>query len=132
MKENKNFFKLVEDDGQIFWNKTPIKALGENRVSIKDQDYDINTIQSYFTNTKLTTKNMHDEDKSPVFDILKSTGFYSMKHTKVLNSARTKDALYNPPREIAKIRIPLLPAIENKSGNLQGEGVKNNYTVNHN
>ena len=35
-----------------------------------------------------------------------------------------KDALYNLPKEINKIRNPPLPAIENESGNLQGEGVK--------
>ena len=35
-----------------------------------------------------------------------------------------KDASYNFPRKIAKIRNPPLPAIENKSDNLQGEGVK--------
>ena len=35
-----------------------------------------------------------------------------------------KDALYNLLKEIAKIRNPPLPAIENESNNLQGEGVK--------
>ena len=35
-----------------------------------------------------------------------------------------KDALYNLPRGIAKIRNPPLPAIENESDNSQGEGVK--------
>ena len=35
-----------------------------------------------------------------------------------------KDALYNLPKEIAKIPNPPLPAIENESDNLQGEGVK--------
>ena len=55
---------------------------------------------------------------------MKTTGFYSMRHTKGLNSLRMKDALYNLPREIAKVRNPPLPAIENESDNLQGEGVK--------
>ena len=67
---------------------------------------------------------MDDEDKSFVYDILKITGFCSMRHTKGLNSARMKDALYNLSKEIAKIRNPLLPPIENESDNLQGEGVK--------
>ena len=35
-----------------------------------------------------------------------------------------KDALYNLPREIDKIRNPPLPAIENEPDNLQGEGIK--------
>ena len=47
-----------------------------------------------------------------------------MKHTKGLNSAGRRDALYNLPEETAKIRNPPLPAIENESHNLQGEGVK--------
>ena len=35
MKKSKNIFKLEEDDdGKVFWNKIPVKALGENRISI--------------------------------------------------------------------------------------------------
>ena len=130
MKRNKNFFKLVEDDGEVFWNEIPIKALGENMISNKDQEYDINPIiQKYFTITNLTTKNMSDEDRSIVYDILKNIGFYSMKHTKGLNSARMRDALYNLPKAIDKIRNPPLPAIENveDSSDLEGRGV--NITI---
>ena len=84
MKKSKNFFKLEEDDdGKVFWNKIPVKALGENRISIKNREYDMKpNIQNYFTNTKLTTKNMDDDDKSTVYDILKNIGFYSMRHKK--------------------------------------------------
>ena len=126
MQESKNFFKLLEqDDGELLWNKTPIKALGDNRISIKNQEYDIKpNIQKYSTNINLTTENMDDEDKLTVWDILKNTGFHSMRHKKGVKSARMKDALYNLPREKARIRNPPLPAIENESDNLQGEGVK--------
>ena len=125
MKTSKNFFRLEENDGKVFRNKIPIQAMGENRISIKDQDYDFKlNFQEYFTNTKLTTINMDDEDKSTVYDILENTGFYSMKHIKGSNSARMKDALTNFPREIGKIQNPFLPAIENESDNLQGEGLK--------
>ena len=125
MKGNRNFFQLVEEGGKVFWNKIPVKALGENKVSIKDQEYDINPfIQKYLTNTNKTTKHMDNEDKSTVYDILKVTGFYSMRHTKSLNSARMKDALYNRPKEIAKIPNPALQVIENEADNLEGEGVK--------
>ena len=126
MKGNKNFFKLVEkDDGQVRWKKIPIKALGENRISIKNQEFDLKpNNQKYSTNTNLTTKNMDDEDKSIVYDILKNIGFYSMKQTKGLKSARMRDALYNLPKEIAKIQNPPLPAIENESDNLEVQGVK--------
>ena len=125
MKKSKNFFKLEQVGNEVFWNKIPIKALGGNRISIKDQEYDIKpNIQEYFTNTKLTTKNMNDEDKSIINDILKNTGFYSMRRKKGKQSARTIDARNNLPRGIAKIRNPPLPAIENESDNLQGEGVK--------
>ena len=126
MKKSKNFFKLVENnDGKVFWNKIPIKANGENRISINNHEYDIKpNIQNYFTNTNQTTKNMDDEDKLTKYDILKNIGFYSMKNKKGLKSARIKDALINLPREIDKIRNPTLPTIENESNNLEGEGVK--------
>ena len=78
MKTSKIFFKLEQTDkDKLFWNKIPIKALGENRISINDQEFDIKpNNQSYFNNTKLTTKNMDDEDKSTVYDILKNVGFF--------------------------------------------------------
>ena len=68
---------------------------------------------------------MDDEDKLTIYDILRNTGFYSMKHIKGLNSARYKDAMYNLPRETNKIRNPPLPKIQNAEDNLQGEGVEN-------
>ena len=125
MKKSKKFFKLEQDGDKVFWNKTPIIALGKIRISINNQEYDIKpNIQEYFTNTQQTTKNMDDEDKKTVYNILKNLGFYSTRHTKGKKSARMKDALKNLPREITKIRNPPLPAIENESDNLQGEGVK--------
>ena len=96
--------------------------MGENRISIKNQEYDIKpNIQKYFFNTTHTTKNMDDEDKSIIYGKLKITGCHSMKHSKGLKSARMRDALNFLPKEIAKIRNTPLPAIENESGNLQGE-----------
>ena len=125
MKRSKNFFKLEQNGNEVVWNKTPIKALGENRISFKNQEYDIKpNIQAYCTNTKLTTKNMNDEDKLTIYDILKNTGFYSMRHIKGLNSARFKDAKYNLPNEINKIRNPTLPEIQNESNDLEGQGIK--------
>ena len=129
MKKSKNFFKLEQKaDDIVFWNKIPIKAVGENRNHVKYQEYDTTPhIQAYFTNTKQTTKNMDNEDKLTVFNRLKNTSFYSTKHTKDLNSARARDALYKLPKVIAKIQNPPLPAIENiedVSDNLQGDGVK--------
>ena len=51
MKGSKNFFKFVEDDdGKEFWKKIPINALGENRISIKKQEYDM---KPKFKNTLL-------------------------------------------------------------------------------
>ena len=76
MKKSKNFFKSEQNGKEVFWNKIPIKPLGGKRISNKDQEFDIKTnIQSYFTNRKLTTKNMDDEDKSTVYDILKAQVF---------------------------------------------------------
>ena len=94
MKRSKNFFKLEQESKHIFWNKIPIIPIGENRVSIKDEEFNIKpNIQEYFTNTTLTTKNMDNEDKSTVYDILKILGFFSTMHTRGLNSARMQDAL---------------------------------------
>ena len=70
---------------------------------------------------------MDEEDKITVYDLLKNIGFFSMKHTKGLNSAKTKDASHNLPKERAKSRNPFLPEIENiedVSDNLEGGGVK--------
>ena len=108
MKRSKKFFKLEQEGNRVFWNKIPVIPQGENRVGIKGEEFDITpNIQNYFTNTKLTTKRMNNEDKSTVYDILKNTGFYSTHHVKGMNSARMQDALYNLPREIARIRNPL-------------------------
>ena len=125
MKRCKNFFKLEQEGNRVFWNKTPVIPQGENRVSIKGEEFDINpNIQNYFTNTKLTTTRMNNENKSIVYDILKNTGFYSTHHVKGMNSARMQDALYNLPREIARIRNPPITAIESESDNLEGQGLK--------
>ena len=126
MKGNKKFFKLLEKDGEVLWNKIPIKALGENRISIKNQEFDITPkIRAYFSNTKLTSQILDNFEKETIFNILQKVGFYSMRHTKKLQSARLKDASSNLPTEIDKIRNPTLPTIENESNNLEGEGLKN-------
>ena len=62
--------------------------------------------------------------KLTIYDILKNKGFHSMRHRKDLNSARMRDALYDLPKAIDKIRNPSLPAIENESDKSQGEGVQ--------
>ena len=127
MKSSKNFFKLEQKNGEVFWNKILIKAMAENRISLKKQEYDITpNIQTYFTNTHLTTKNMDDEDKLTIFNFLTDVGFYNTRHRKGMKSAWMQDALYNLPKEIDKIRNPPLPATENEedSSDLQEEGVK--------
>ena len=67
---------------------------------------------------------MSNEDKLTIYDILKDLGFYSTHHVGGLRAFRMQDALYNLPREIDKIRNPPITAIENKSDNLEGDGVK--------
>ena len=125
MKKAKIFFKLEQDGNRVIWNKFPIIPLGDNRISIKDQEYDIKpNIQNYFTNTNLTTKRMNDEDKQTVYDILKNIGFYSIHHVKGMRSSRMQDALYNLPKVVAKIRNPPIREIDNNDDNLEGQGVK--------
>ena len=56
MKTSKIFFKLTEDGVNVYWNGEQIEPPGDNRIRIKDREYDISPdIQAYFTNTKLTT-----------------------------------------------------------------------------
>ena len=128
MEKSKNFFKLQETpDGQIFWNITPIKPQGENRVSSKSEEFDIKpNIQNCFNNTKLKTKRMDNEDELIIFNILKNVGFYDNLPKIGLKSARMKDALFNLPREIAKFQNPPLPSIENEYDNLEGQGIEKN------
>ena len=127
MKQSKNFFKLIEDnDGTVFWNEMLIKPLGGNKISINNREYDVSPdIQTYFTNTKLTTNFLDNFEKETVFEILKDVGFYDNIPRIGSKAARMKDALYNLPNEIDKIRNPPLPPIEIESDKLQGEGVKN-------
>ena len=126
MKTSKICFKLTEDDGKVYWNEVLINPLGDNRISIKDREYDISPyIQAYFTNTKLTTKLFDNFEKDTVFDILQNVGFYDNIPKKGSKAVRMKDALYNLPDAIDKIRNPPLPTIENveDSSDLE-EGVK--------
>ena len=128
MKRIENFLKLEgKNNGDVFWNKIFVQAKREERNISKDEEYDINPITlAYFTNTKLTTNPLDDEDKLTVFNILKNVGFYSMIHNKGLKSARMQDALYNLPKAIGKFRNSTLPAIENTedvSVDLHGEGL---------
>ena len=63
MKRSKNSFKVeTKENGGMFWNGVFNKPLGDNNVSNKNEEYDINPdIQAYFTTTKLTTKRMDVE-----------------------------------------------------------------------
>ena len=83
-------------------------------------------MQAYFTNTKLTTKFLENFEKETVFDILQNVGFYDNIPKIGLKAARMKDALYDLPKAIDKIRNPPLPSIENveNSSDLEVEGVK--------
>ena len=127
MKTSKNFFKLKEDDGKVFWNEVHINPLGDNRISINNREYDISPyIQSYFTNTKLTTKFLDNFEKETVFDILQNVDFYDNIPKIRFKAARMKDALYDLPKAIDKIRNLSLSTIEivEDSNDLEGQGVK--------
>ena len=69
---------------------------------------------------------MDNFEKETVFEILKDVGFYDNIPKIGFNAAGMKDALYNLPNEIDKIRNPPLPTIENAeiSSDLEGQGVK--------
>ena len=125
MKKSNNFFKLEQDGKKVFWNKILFIPLGGNRISIKDEECDIKpNIQNYFIKTYLTTKNMSNEDKLTIHDILTDIGFYSTHHVRGMRSFRMQDALCNLPKAVEKIRNLPLPEIEDREDILQGEGVK--------
>ena len=67
---------------------------------------------------------MDNFEKQTAFETLKDVGFFNNIPKIGFKAARMKDVLYNLPNEIDKIRNPPLPAIENESDSLQGEGVK--------
>ena len=115
MMRSKNFFKLEEkSNGGLIWHGIFIQPIGENRINVKNEEYDITpNIETYFTNTKLTTKFLNNIEQETVLDIHNSVGFYDMKHTNGLYSARLRDALYNLPKTIPIVLNPPLPAIEN-------------------
>ena len=88
----------------MIWNSIFIQSLGEKRINVKNAEHDITpNVQKYFTNAKLTTKSLNDNEKKTVFDILNNVGFNNMKHTKGLKSARMKDVLYILPKTIPTI-----------------------------
>ena len=114
MKGSKNFFKLVEKpDGKVYWNNVRIKPVRENAIDIICREYDVTpNIQHFFRKTGSTTKFLNNNEKEIVYHILKDVGFYDKRHTKGFKSTRHKDALYNLPKAIDKIRNPPLPSIE--------------------
>ena len=70
---------------------------------------------------------MDKEDKLSIFNILKNVEFFENIPKNYLKSTGMKDALYNLPKIIAKIRSPPLPAIEKTeyiADDLKGELVK--------
>ena len=128
MKKSKNFFKLEQRDGDnVFWNDVLINPLGENRISISGKEYEVTPdIQAYFAILKLTTEILDNIEKETVFEIHKSVGFYDNITRVGIKAAKMRDALYNLPNVIDKIRNPSLPTIENieSSSDLEGQGVK--------
>ena len=50
MKKSKKFFKLLQKpNGEVFWKNELNKPLGENRIKLKEEEYDIKAnIQACF------------------------------------------------------------------------------------
>ena len=127
MTKSKNFFRLEEKDGKKYWNDELIKPLRENRFRIKDQESVISPdIQAFFANTKLTANFLDNFEKETVFDILQNFGFYDNIPKIGFKASRMKDALFDLPKAIDKVRNPPLPTIENVEyfNDLEGQGVK--------
>ena len=65
MKRSINFFKLEEKyTGDLFWKRALFQPIGENRINVQNEEYDITpSIQRFFTNTNLTTKFSKNDEK---------------------------------------------------------------------
>ena len=72
MKKSKKFFKLEQNlDGKVFWSDVFVEPLGENRISVQNQQYHTTPdIQACFLKTKLTNIFLDDVEKETVFNIL--------------------------------------------------------------
>ena len=57
MEKSKNFLKLAEKDiGDVFWIGVLFTPLEDNRVEVKNNEFDVTSnIQKHFNNTKLNT-----------------------------------------------------------------------------
>ena len=135
MKRSKNLFKPVEEpNGNVFfWNGALLKPLERNTVEVKNFDFDVTpNIQKFFTNTKLTTKSLDNNEKETVYNMLNSVGFYDIISTKGLKSAKMQVVIEVLPKVIQKNRHPPLPTIENVeysyeevSDDLEGQEIEN-------
>ena len=69
---------------------------------------------------------MDNFEQETVFDILQNVGFYDNIPKRGFKAARMKDALYDLPKAIDKIRNSPLPSIQNveDSSDLEGLGIK--------
>ena len=69
---------------------------------------------------------MDNFEKETVFDIFQNVGFYDNIPKTGFKAARMKDALYDLPKAIDKIRNPPLPSIENVEtpNDLEGQGIE--------
>ena len=94
METSEKFFKLTEVGGEVYRNEVLTNPLRDNRIRIKNQEYDISAdIPAYFTNTKLTTNFMDKFEKETVFDIVQNVGFYDNIPKTGFKAARMNDAL---------------------------------------
>ena len=72
---------------------------------------------------------MDNFEKETVFDILQNVGFYDNIPKIGFKAARMKDAVYDLPKAIDKIRNPPLPSIENveNPNDLEGQGIEKTF-----
>ena len=109
IKQSNNCFKLEErPDGRVYWNSVRIKPVRENTIDIIGREYDVTpSIQQYFRKAGSTGKSFFNIEKVTVYNIPKDVGLYNTRQKTGLGATRMKDALYDLPKEIAKIGILL-------------------------
>ena len=91
MKKNNGFFKTHEDQERgVLWNEK-LKMIDGTRVEIEDKEFDFHDdIQNVFQDTKKSVKELNNEDKVILSDLLETVGYFNQGPTRGHPSGRDK------------------------------------------
>ena len=123
MNKSKHFFKAIRNpEGKLSWNGVLMQVLGDNRVKIGDDQYELTPeIQKALSETKYDFKNMNDDEIINFSNILKSVNYTPDKDT---YSARRRYIEKNLQKRVENILNPPMSLEESTDGDLEGNGMK--------